>query len=165
MTSLESLSLENYSWNVGDERHYALTFGRLTRLVLKNPKMVGVDVDFMDKLGTWCGALKSLSLTLYHRDLFTRVHRFNSHKWSTRSSRSQQHFLPKLESLTIDGDVSLCLIESILTSVTQLKALTIYIHRQLTNFNFAPPAAAAAPPVNNDQVLSIEHILFTSFFL
>ena len=54
-----------------------------------------------------------------------RVHVFGGQQ--TKSGVKQ--FLPNLESLTIDGDVSLCLIESLLTSVAKLKALTIYIHR------------------------------------
>jgi len=78
------------------------------------------------------------------------VHVFGGHQ--TKSGVKQ--FLPNLESLTIDGDVSLCLIESLLTSVAKLKALTIYnIHRQLTNFNFAAAAAVAAADDDDDQVI------------
>ena len=62
--------------------------------------------------------------TLFYSFL-CRVHVFGGQQ--TKSGVKQ--FLPNLESLTIDGDVSLCLIESLLTSVAKLKALTIYIHR------------------------------------
>ena len=82
--------------------------------------MVGIDVEFLDKLGNWCRNLDSITLTLYYRDSFTRVYKFKS-----------KNFFPKLESLTIDGDVSLSLIETLLTSAGQgrLKSLTIYIHQ------------------------------------
>lgn len=128
MSNLECLTLENYTWHVNDERFYQVCFSRLTRLVLKNPKMVGVDVEFLEKLGEWCCNLRSLSITLYHRDLFSRVHLFNGGRYTPKDYK----FLPMLESLTIDGDVSLCLIESLLTSVKGLKSLTIYVHRQLS---------------------------------
>ena len=118
--SLESLTLENYTWHTKDEKYYEDCFSNLTKLVLKNPKMVGIDVEFLDKLGNWCRNLDSITLTLYYRDSFTRVYKFKS-----------KNFFPKLESLTIDGDVSLSLIETLLTSAGQgrLKSLTIYIHQ------------------------------------
>ena len=107
----------------------------MTRLVLKNPKMIAIDVDFVEKLGRWCSPnLKSLSITLYYRDLFSKVHKFKNPVIVNSSGVKSTSigFLSKLESLTIDGDVSLCLIESLLTSVSQsLKSLTIYIHRQV----------------------------------
>ena len=93
--------------------------------------MIGIDVEFIEKLGRWCTPnLRSLSITLYHRDLFSRVHKFKLP--SIGNANTVIGFLSKLESLTIDGDVSLCLIESLLTSVSRsLKSLTIYIHRQV----------------------------------
>ena len=115
--SLESLELQNYSWNDRDETFYRASFSNLTRLVLKNPKQVGIDPDFIEKIGRWCSALKSFAITLYHRDLFTRVHRFAS-----------DVFFPALETLVIDGDVSLNLIESLLVSTRPI-SLTIYIHQ------------------------------------
>ena len=120
MKALESLTLENYSWHTRDEKFYQDCFLNLTKLVLKNPKMIGIDVEFIDKLGNWCTHLKSFTLTLYYRDMFTRVYKFKG-----------KNFFPKLESLTIDGDVSLALIETLLTSAGdgQLKSLTIYIHQ------------------------------------
>lgn len=120
MKALESLTLENYSWHSRDERYYQDCFSRLTKLVLKNPKMIGIDVEFLEKLGDWCQNLKSLTITLYHKDLFTRVYKFRG-----------KDFFPKLDSLTIDGDVSLCLIETLLTSAGEgkLTSLTIYIHQ------------------------------------
>ena len=120
MKSLESLTLENYTWLTRDEKYYEACFSNLTKLVLKNPKMVGIDVEFLDKLGSWCQNLTSFTLTLYYRDTFTRVYKFKS-----------KNFFPKLESLTIDGDVSLSLIETLLTSAGEgrLKSLTIYIHQ------------------------------------
>ena len=116
-SSLESLELQNYSWNDRDETFYRSCFSKLTRLVLKNPKQIGIDPDFIEKIGRWCNALKSFAITLYHRDLFNRVHRF-----------SRDGFLPKLETLVIDGDVSLNLIESLLVSTRPI-SLTIYIHQ------------------------------------
>ena len=120
MKALESLTLENYSWHTRDEKFYQDCFLNLTKLVLKNPKMIGIDVEFIDKLGNWCKHLKSFTLTLYYRDMFTRVYKFKG-----------KNFFPKLESLTIDGDVSLALIETLLTSAGDghLKSLTIYIHQ------------------------------------
>jgi hypothetical protein len=73
----------------------------------------------MEKIGRWCGNLRSFALTLYHRDLFGRVHRFAA------------DFLPRLETLVIDGDVSLHLIESLLVSTKPI-SLTIYIHQAWT---------------------------------
>ena len=116
-------------------RYYQICFSNLTRLVLKNPKMIAIDVDFVEKLGRWCSPnLKNLSITLYYRDLFSKVHKFKNPVIvnSNGVKSTSIGFLSKLESLTIDGDVSLCLIESLLTSVAQsLKSLTIYIHRQV----------------------------------
>jgi len=86
-----------------------------------------------------------------------RVHVFGGQQ--TKSGVKQ--FLPNLESLTIDGDVSLCLIESLLTSVAKLKALTIcYINRQLTNFNFAAAAAAAADDDDDQVIFWVTNALF-----
>ena len=118
--SLGSLTLENYTWHTKDEKYYEDCFSNLTKLVLKNPKMVGIDVEFLDKLGNWCKNLTTLTLTLYYRDSFTRVYKFKN-----------TTFFPNLESLTIDGDVSLSLIETLLTSAGEgrLKSLTIYIHQ------------------------------------
>ncbi len=113
-TSLESLELQNYSWNDRDEKYYKACFENLTRLVLKNPKQVGIDPEFVEKIGKWCRSLRSLAVTLYHRDMFSRVHRF------------PDPFFPKLDTLVIDGDVSLNLIESLLVS-TKPTSLTIYI--------------------------------------
>ena len=97
--------------------------------------MIAIDVDFVEKLGRWCSPnLKSLSITLYYRDLFSKVHKFKNPVIVNSSGvrSTSMGFLSKLESLTIDGDVSLFLIESLLTSVAQsLKSLTIYIHRQV----------------------------------
>ena len=98
--------------------------------------MIAIDVDFIEKLGRWCSPnLRSLSITLYYRDLFSKVHKFKNlvvGSGSSTSKATSTGFLSKLESLTIDGDVSLCLIESLLTSVSRsLKSLTIYIHRQV----------------------------------
>ena len=109
-----------------------MCFSNLTRLVLKNPKMIAIDVEFIEKLGRWCSPnLQSLSITLYYRDLFNKVHKFKNPVIGNSKTNSIG-FLSKLESLTIDGDVSLCLIESLLTSVSRsLKSLTIYIHRQV----------------------------------
>jgi len=120
MKSLGSLTLENYTWHTKDEKYYEDCFSNLTKLVLKNPKMVGIDVEFLDKLGNWCKNLTTLTLTLYYRDSFTRVYKFKN-----------TTFFPNLESLTIDGDVSLSLIETLLTSAGEgrLKSLTIYIHQ------------------------------------
>ena len=120
MKSLECLTLENYTWHARDEKYYQDCFSNLTKLVLKNPKMIGIDVEFLEKLGVWCKQLNSFTLTLYYRDMFTRVYKFKP-----------QNFFPQLESLTIDGDVSLSLIETLLTSAGQgrLKSLTIYIHQ------------------------------------
>ena len=146
MPNLECLTLENYTWNSSDERFYQICFSKLTRLVLKNPKMIGVNVEFIEKLGDWCFNLKSLSVTLYHRDLLSHVHQFNSSKPSPRGNK----FLPRLESLTIDGDVSLCLIESLLTSVKALKSLTIYVHRQLS-IGGAPPFQVHLPENHDNE--------------
>ena len=57
---------------------------------------------------------------MYSIHYFTRVYKF-------RGGR----FFANLESLTIDGDVSLAMIETLLTSAGegQLKSLTIYIHQ------------------------------------
>lgn len=120
MKGLDSLTLENYTWHSRDEKYYQACFSNLTKLVLKNPKMIGIDVEFLEKLGEWCKVLKSLTITLYHRDLFSRVYKFRG-----------PNFFPTLEALTIDGDVSLCLIETLLTSAGEgeLKSLTIYIHQ------------------------------------
>ena len=98
--------------------------------------MIAIDVDFIEKLGRWCSPnLRSLSITLYYRDLFSKVHKFKNiivGSGSSTCKTASTGFLSKLESLTIDGDVSLCLIESLLTSVSRsLKSLTIYIHRQV----------------------------------
>ena len=102
--------------------------------------MIAIDVDFIEKLGRWCSPnLKSLSITLYYRDMFSKVHKFKNPIFVNSSGvKSSIGFLSKLESLTIDGDVSLCLIESLLTSVSQsLKSLTIYIHRQVGENEFS----------------------------
>ena len=73
MKALECLTLENYTWHLRDEQYYEECFSHLTKLVLKNPKMIGIDVEFLEKLGEWCINLKNLTITLYHRDIFTRV--------------------------------------------------------------------------------------------
>ena len=88
--SLGALTLENYTWHTKDEKYYEDCFSNLTKLVLKNPKMVGIDVEFLDKLGNWCKNLKNFTLTLYYRDMFTRVLKYKS-----------KNFFPQLESLTI----------------------------------------------------------------
>ena len=88
--SLGALILENYTWHTKDEKYYEDCFSNLTKLVLKNPKMVGIDVEFLDKLGNWCKNLKNFTLTLYYRDMFTRVLKYKS-----------KNFFPQLESLTI----------------------------------------------------------------
>ena len=84
------MTLENYTWHTKDEKYYEDCFSNLTKLVLKNPKMVGIDVEFLDKLGNWCKNLKNFTLTLYYRDMFTRVLKYKS-----------KNFFPQLESLTI----------------------------------------------------------------
>ena len=103
--------------------------------------MIAIDVDFVEKLGRWCSPnLQSLSITLYYRDLFNKVHKFKNPMivGSNGGKPTSIGFLSKLESLTIDGDVSLCLIESLLTSVSRsLRSLTIYIHRQVSRIWFS----------------------------
>ena len=41
---------------------------------------------------------------------------------------SDSAFFPKLESLVLDGDLSMCLIESLMISLRGLQKLTIFIH-------------------------------------
>ena len=50
-----------------DEIFYRSSFERLTSLVLKNPKMSGINMDFLRKIGRWCRNLTSFTLTLYYR--------------------------------------------------------------------------------------------------
>ena len=116
--SLQKLVMTNYSWASQDEIFYEQAFERLTTLVLKNPKMAGVNLDFLKKIGKWCVNLTSFTLTLYYRDLLT----------TTTNIRHRGDFFPRLRSLTIEGDASLCLMETLLTSVRDLYNLSIFVH-------------------------------------
>lgn len=114
---LHTLKLENCSWTAREEPCYKMVFSNLIKLELKNPKTLIIDQHFILKLGKWCPNLTKLSITLYQPDVLTKP----------MALGSNAEFFPKLESLAIDGDVSLHLIETLLISST-LKSLTIYIH-------------------------------------
>ena len=47
LEKLEILRLENFSWHSKDVTPLLSVFARLTKLVLKNPKQVVVDKDFI----------------------------------------------------------------------------------------------------------------------
>ena len=129
---LQILKLENYTWRVrDDESLHRGIFSNLTKLVLKNPKQIQVDKGFLVKLGSYCLELKHLSFTLYQRD------HFGNKAYLIRARKTP--FFPKLESLTLDGDVSLGLIETFLLSVINLKSLgKSHLSRRFINMTFQP---------------------------
>lgn len=118
MESLKKLVMTNYSWAVRDEIFYQPAFENLTTLVLKNPKMAGVNLEFLKKIGSWCQNLTNFTLTLYYRDLLTTT---------TKVSR-RADFFPQLQCLTIEGDASLSLMETLLVSIQDLLSLSIFVH-------------------------------------
>ena len=118
MNSLQKLVMTNYSWASQDDLFYQPAFERLKTLVLKNPKMSGINIDFLKKIGLWCKNLTNFTLTLYYRDLIT----------STIKMTNRSEFFPSLRSLTIEGDASLCLMETLITSITNLETLSIFVH-------------------------------------
>ena len=86
-------------------------------------------MDFLRKIGLWCVNLTTFTLTLYYRwstpssstsprDLLT----------STTKVRDRTQFFPKLQHLTIEGDASLCLMETLISSITNLASLSIFVH-------------------------------------
>jgi len=118
MSNLQKLVMTNYSWIAQDEIFYKPAFERLRTLVLRNPKISGVNIDFLKKIGSWCKNLTTFSLTLYYRDLLT----------STVRMRDRSEFFPNLKNLTIEGDASLCLMETMISSITNLESLSIFVH-------------------------------------
>ena len=67
MAHLKRLIMTNYTWIAQDEIFYRSSFERLTCLVLKNPKMSGINMEFLRKIGLWCVNLTTFTLTLYYR--------------------------------------------------------------------------------------------------
>jgi hypothetical protein len=81
MGSLRRLVMTNYTWlpqvppwtgllanhAPQDEVFYRASFEQLTSLVLKNPKMSGINMEFLKKIGLWCVNLTTFTLTLYYR--------------------------------------------------------------------------------------------------
>eukprot|EP00092_Neocalanus_flemingeri_P033846 GFUD01036807.1.p1 GENE.GFUD01036807.1~~GFUD01036807.1.p1 ORF type:complete len:552 (+),score=114.11 GFUD01036807.1:151-1806(+) len=118
MSSLQKLVMTNYSWVSQDDLFYQPAFERLKTLVLKNPKMSGINIDFLKKVGLWCKNLTNFTLTLYYRDLIT----------SSIKIKNRSEFFPSLRSLTIEGDASLCLMETLISSITDLQSLSIFVH-------------------------------------
>jgi len=118
MAHLKRLIMTNYTWIAQDEIFYRSSFERLTCLVLKNPKMSGINMEFLRKIGGWCVNLTTFTLTLYYRDLLT----------STTRVKDRSEFFPRLKSLTIEGDASLCLMETLISSITNLATLSIFVH-------------------------------------
>ena len=55
---------------------------------------------------------------ILHRDLLT----------STTRVRDRSEFFPRLKNLTIEGDASLCLMETLISSITDLATLSIFVH-------------------------------------
>ena len=55
---------------------------------------------------------------ILHRDLLT----------STTRVRDRSEFFPHLKNLTIEGDASLCLMETLISSITDLATLSIFVH-------------------------------------
>ena len=53
-----------------------------------------------------------------HRDLLT----------STTRVKDRSEFFPRLRNLTIEGDASLCLMETLISSITNLATLSIFVH-------------------------------------
>jgi hypothetical protein len=47
---------------------------------------------------------------------------------STVWVRDRAEFFPRLQHLTIEGDASLCLMETLLSSITDLASLSIFVH-------------------------------------
>merc|ERR1719209_2549570 len=47
---------------------------------------------------------------------------------STTKVRDRTTFFPKLQHLTIEGDASLCLMETLISSITNLASLSIFVH-------------------------------------
>jgi len=118
MNCLQKLVMTNYTWVSQDDFFYQPAFERLKTLVLKNPKMSGINIEFLKKIGLWCKNLTNFTLTLYYRDLIT----------SSVKMKKRSEFFPSLKNLTIEGDASLCLMETFLSSVTDLESLSIFVH-------------------------------------
>ena len=47
---------------------------------------------------------------------------------STTWVKDRSEFFPRLKSLTIEGDASLCLMETLISSITNLATLSIFVH-------------------------------------
>jgi len=75
-------------------------------------------MEFLRKIGLWCVNLTTFTLTLYYRDLLT----------STTRVKDRSEFFPRLRNLTIEGDASLCLMETLISSITNLATLSIFVH-------------------------------------
>lgn len=135
MAHLKRLIMTNYTWIAQDEIFYRSSFERLTCLVLKNPKMSGINMDFLKKIGLWCVNLTTFTLTLYYRSdnsyYETQMFKLFSHRdllTSTTRVKDRSEFFPRLRNLTIEGDASLCLMETLISSITNLATLSIFVH-------------------------------------
>lgn len=122
--TLDNLTLSCYAWNTINEIQMKTSLENLRVLMLRNPKIMGIDINFLKNLGKWCVHLESLTIALYSEVFLT-----SSQRISTRDV-----FFPKLKCLMFEGDISIFLIETILFAVKNLEKLSIYVH----GFNFSP---------------------------
>ena len=123
MSSLEDLTLSCYAWVSFNELQLKSTVENLRVLTLRNPKILGIDINLLKNMGKWCLSLESLTIAVYNEGFVTTSHHIPD----------KETFFPKLKILMFEGDVSIHIIETFLLSVKGMEQLSIYVH----GFNFA----------------------------
>ena len=122
INQLRCLLYSNFAWASIDETQLT-TFSLLTSLTLRNPKYC-IEAAQLLRLGQWCRSLETLTLADYNRDSLSVPIVVPPHGT----------FFPSLTSLVLEGDISLNLLASFLSSLTNLQQLSVLVS------NFSIPA-------------------------
>ena len=124
MNNLDTLTLSCYAWMSLNDVQIQLrqTVENLKVLTLRNPKILGIDINLLKNMGKWCIHLESLTIAVYTEGFLTSAHHIPD----------KVKFFPKLKTLMFEGDVSIFLIETFLLSIKTLERLSVYVH----GFNF-----------------------------
>ena len=114
MTSLLALQLTSFSWDIIEDTYFSALCQNLTSLTLKFSKY-SIEPPHLEKIAEWCRALENLTLAFYTRDSFI----------VPLSGPYRQTFFPQLKNLVLEGDISINLLATFLSSLKHLRQLSV----------------------------------------
>ena len=116
MTNLLSLQCTSFTWDIIEDTYFSALCRNLTSLTLKFPRN-SIEPSHLLRIGECCQSLQSLTLAFYIRDSFI----------VPVTSPTRQPFFPQLKNLVLEGDISINLLASFLSSLKCLRQLSVLV--------------------------------------